>query len=1114
MIKRLLLIAGIFLSTWALGQSDGNLLPVKTDGKWGFIDNQKNWVIPPAYDFCLPFEDRDFTWVKKDSQSLLINKQGRATQTLAFQNISEIHGDIIVYRHQNLLGWYNKATNRTIDAQYLKLEFLEATDHFITTDTATSSLVDINNNLVIREDSLDHIIFDEYYYISKNNKTGIYTTDGQNIIPKEYVYITPYPDHFIAQVPSGEKHIYQKDGALIYKAFFADISPVYGSYFQCAKDGMFYLLNSKTGMLEDSVKGRYTHFRNSLIQVANKNGRGLYNIYLKKRIIEPQFKNLYNQLGSSYTITYDGSQFGLVDTMGNTPNEELYASIGPFKNNVCIVRKNGAYGLIGPQAQALLSVDYTFVAVGDDGVVKAKRDSIFYLYEFDSLGQMVDSMRFNRTGTLRLGGRISMSIVNGQQSTANQISQYWYQDERGKWGLRNTEGRVVVAPIYDEVRKLRGTSLVLGKVFASRTTRLTRSTTVMSSSSYGLVDERRFRAVMRAGILYIDTSALGDTATNVMRIITGGAYFATVNKYSGRIMRYNTKYISEYKNGYAKIFMGTKMVLSTSPRNCNIRSINSYLAEFGFTSRDNSLNRRRRYLLYLDGLGYWGYLDRDGKFISQPREFSLRKIVQATDFHNHRAIITTKDSLYGMINTDGEYILQPLYKHISFLPNTNHTLIKTTSAQKRYGYVSDNGKVISPVQYTKALPFTDNSTWCFTDYTTCLLRKDGSRDTFSAIHRISAFYNGYGGLADRRKMAIIDSNGTLLSSYHYSRLGQYAEGLMPAKKSRVFGYLDDNGEWAIEPQYYKAGPFVNGVAMVRYSPKYSNRKFYGYINREGEFTTKGKYTRAESINKQGYAIVRKGNQKGIINSKGELIIKPKYTKVYYGEGYFTTYVSGTTTLRDSTGKKIKKIRGSMVKSGVSDGKQVVKRLRNTGAIDTQGEKTVNFNYLKLAPFENGKSVTQRRRTAHIIYENGDTLAKVQGKAKGGFHSGHLLIQNGKRYFYVNSSGQNVFNIYFEDAEPFVNGLARVKLNNKWGLIDSDGFYRIIPQYGFVDPPSNGVCIVGLNETSGICDLNAFYIVAPRCNTIRYLPTENLYQYTYKNEFGYIDTEGKIIWEVE
>jgi hypothetical protein len=115
---------------------------------------------------------------------------------------------------------------------------------------------------------------------------------------------------------------------------------------------------------------------------------------------------------------------------------------------------------------------------------------------------------------------------------------------------------------------------------------------------------------------------------------------------------------------------------------------------------------------------------------------------------------------------------------------------------------------------------------------------------------------------------------------------------------------------------------------------------------------------------------------------------------------------------------------------------------------------------------------------------------------------------------VNSSGQNVFNIYFEDAEPFVNGLARVKLNNKWGLIDSDGFYRIIPQYGFVDPPSNGVCIVGLNETSGICDLNAFYIVAPRCNTIRYLPSENLYQYTYKNEFGYIDTEGKIIWEVE
>ncbi|MDB4173385.1 WG repeat-containing protein [Bacteroidia bacterium] len=88
-------------------------------------------------------------------------------------------------------------------------------------------------------------------------------------------------------------------------------------------------------------------------------------------------------------------------------------------------------------------------------------------------------------------------------------------------------------------------------------------------------------------------------------------------------------------------------------------------------------------------------------------------------------------------------------------------------------------------------------------------------------------------------MAIIDSNGTLLSSYHYSRLGQYAEGLMPAKKSRVFGYLDDNGEWAIEPQYYKAGPFVNGVAMVRYSPKYSNRKFYGIYTVKANLPPRG-----------------------------------------------------------------------------------------------------------------------------------------------------------------------------------------------------------------------------------------------------------------------------------
>ncbi len=1110
MIKKLLLIAGIFCCGLAHSQSTIDLLPTKQNGKWGYIDKAKNWVISPQYDYCLPFADRDFTWVKKGEQSLLINKNGATQNSLPFHSISDIFGDIIIYREQNQLGWYDKGNAAVVAAQYTNLQYLPTSNHFMTNDTQFYTVVDIRNQPVILRDSITHVRVDDFYFITSHKKTGVYTFEGERIIPEEYAHIQRHPDHFIAQDFKGIKHIYTSEGTLIYSGFFKEITPIYGPYFQCASEDKFYLLEASSGQLLDSTSGRYSTFSTGIIDIKNEKGRGLYNVNLKKRIIEPSFVNVFNQVGSSYIITYDGSTFGLIDSAGNAPNDKRYLTIGPYRSNVCIVREPGRYGLIGTRAQELLPANYSFLSVGDDGVIKGKRDSIFFLYEFDSQGRMIDSMQFNRTGTLTLRGRVSMSIVNGTSSNSSQISQYWFLDSDGKWGLRDPTGRIVVKPIYDEVQKLRNTNLVLGKVFASQSARLTRRMSILSSTTYGVVDERNFRPVVLSGIMYIDTSTLADDNVEVMRILMGGGFFSTINKRSGRILRYETKYISRFVNGHARIFMGTKLVLSTSSKITSISDITTYLNEFSFTSRGAPLNTQA---LNLAGFGYWAYLGPDGKYIDSPKTFEKREITAASDFKNGRAIVVDKNGYYGMINTTGDYVLLPTYKEISFLPNTNDSLLKTVSAMQRYGYVAEDGRVIAPVQYTKALPFESDATWAFTDRSTSLVRSDGTQDTFHGKLNVSPFYNGYGGIAEERKLAIITADGEVTSSYIYSRLGKYAEDLQPAKKRRVFGYLDENGEWAIEPQFYSAGPFVNGVAAVQYKPMYSTQKFYGYIDKNGDFLQKGKLTRAEDINSNGYALVKKGNLKGVVNHEGKLIIKPKYTKVYYGEGFFTTYHNSTITLYSGEGEKIKRIRGSIVNSGVSDGKQVVKRLRRVGAIDTTGKKVVDYKYFNLAPFEDGISINQKRRTVYILHQSGDTIAQTVGRAKGGFHSKYALIRNGRNMFFINHSGKNAFNLIFEDAEPFENRLARVKLNGKWGMIDAQGFYRIQPQYDFVRPPTRGVSIVGLNETAGICDLNANYIVAPRCNAVTYLLNEGVYQYTLKNEFGYMDTSGQLIWEV-
>ncbi len=58
-------------------------------------------------------------------------------------------------------------------------------------------------------------------------------------------------------------------------------------------------------------------------------------------------------------------------------------------------------------------------------------------------------------------------------------------------------------------------------------------------------------------------------------------------------------------------------------------------------------------------------------------------------------------SVYGFINHQGEYIVQPKYDHAS-LPEEGLILVKD---EGKYGYLDLNGEVAIPLSYNQAEPF-------------------------------------------------------------------------------------------------------------------------------------------------------------------------------------------------------------------------------------------------------------------------------------------------------------------------------------------------------------------------------------------------------------------------
>jgi hypothetical protein len=88
------------------------------------------------------------------------------------------------------------------------------------------------------------------------------------------------------------------------------------------------------------------------------------------------------------------------------------------------------------------------------------------------------------------------------------------------------------------------------------------------------------------------------------------------------------------------------------------------------------------------------------------------------------------------------------------------------------------------------------------------------------------------------KCGYIDPKGKIIIQPQFYNAYKFSEGLaaIASNSSRgehrgAFGYIDTTGIVAIEPQFYNGGFFVEGMAQVKLDP---DEERWGYINKKGE----------------------------------------------------------------------------------------------------------------------------------------------------------------------------------------------------------------------------------------------------------------------------------------
>lgn len=184
-------------------------------------------------------------------------------------------------------------------------------------------------------------------------------------------------------------------------------------------------------------------------------------------------------------------------------------------------------------------------------------------------------------------------------------------------------------------------------------------------------------------------------------------------------------------------------------------------------------------------------------------------ITKISKFSKDRALYTNKKGLMGFVNKQGEVVIPAKYKKVGYF---NAGVAWARNMDGKIGFINKKGDwVIEP---------------------NFLAVRDFDPVSQLAKARVDEFW-GY-----------INKKGEIGYVTNAKKIYDYSEGIaMAVVYSGQFGYLDENQNWIIKPQFDAAREFKNGYAAVRKNGK------WGIIDKSGEWIINPMYSGIKDVMK-------------------------------------------------------------------------------------------------------------------------------------------------------------------------------------------------------------------------------------------------------------------------
>lgn len=379
-------------------------------------------------------------------------------------------------------------------------------------------------------------------------------------------------------------------------------------------------------------------------------------------------------------------------------------------------------------------------------------------------------------------------------------------------------------------------------------------------------------------------------------------------------------------------------------------------------------------------------------------------------------IIAEKDLQWGILNRQGTIVLPFEYDGIMKITND----LYFASKNGKHGIIDNYGNIVVPFKYDYLVnEFSVDVFVAKNNEEFDLLDKQGRvilQFNNKGIHNYYSnldFVDGFSIIAkhdgDGVKFGFIDRHGEIVIPIQYDHLANFSGGIAMANKDGKWGAIDKQGN-IITPFEIETTFLSNNLLFPDPFPlpiKRNNQ--WGFMSIDKRMIIPCEFDKIHYFT-EGYAMVMKNGEWGVINYKGEIIVP--FSITLFPDGLACVCFNNKYGFINGSGGLEIPIRYDFAKD-FSEGIAVVKENHQFGFINNKGQVIIPFNYDFADSFSDGYAPVSKNNLWGFIDKQGHLIIPYQySRVVYPFKNGKALVTKkgilGKTYtFYIDKQGNRL-----------------------------------------------------------------------------------------------------------